>query len=99
MEYESRDEYIIKKYQQDENTMIQLFVHWCINHQLDPVLLYTRAYPYQEKNEALLKAAEEAAAEPEEIEISTGTLLEILQMFGNDDLAFVVSEEIEKSKD
>ena len=40
--------------------------------------------------------SEEAAAEPEDIEIDHATILEILQMFGNDDLAFVVAEEIEK---
>lgn len=96
MEFENRDEYIIKKYQQDENTMIQLFVHWCLNHNLDPLALYQRAYPGQAKNEALALASEEAAAEPEDIEIDHATILEILQMFGNDDLAFVVAEEIEK---
>ena len=99
MEFENRDEYIIKKYQQDENTMIRLFVHWCFNHQLDPLALYTRAYPQQPKNEALLLAAEEAKADPEEIEVGTATMLEVLQIFGNDDLAFVVAEEAEKSKD
>lgn len=96
MEYENRDEYIIKKYQQDENTMVQLFVHWCLNHELDPLALYQRAYPYQAKNEALALAAEEAASEAEAIEIDHATMLEILQMFGNDDLAFVVMEEINK---
>jgi hypothetical protein len=99
MEFENRDEYIIKKYQQDENTMIQLFVHWCFNHHLDPTSLYARAYPYQPKNEALLKAAEEAKADLEKVEVGTATMLEVLQMFGNDDLAFVVAEEAEKSKD
>lgn len=96
MEFENREEYIIKKYQQDENTMVQLFVHWCLHHKLDPLSLYQRAYPYQTKNEPLAHAIEEAAAEPEEIEIDHATMLEILQMFGNDDLAFVVMEEIEK---
>lgn len=96
MDYENRDEYIIKKYQQDENTMIQLFVHWCLNHELDPLALYRRAYPYQAENEALAQAVEEAAGEPEDMDIDHATMLEILQMFGNDDLAFVVSEEIDK---
>lgn len=96
MDYENRDEYIIKKYQQDEYTMVQLFVHWCLNHDLDPLSLYQRAYPYQAKNEALVRAVEEAASEPEEIEIGHAAMLEILQMFGNDDLAFVVTEEIDK---
>lgn len=97
MEFENREEYIIKKYQQDENTMIQLFVHWCEARHLDPIALYQQAYPQQGKNPALLLAVEEAAAEPEEIEVGDGTMLEILQMFGNDDLAFAVSEEISKT--
>jgi hypothetical protein len=99
MDFENRDEYIIKKYRQDENTMIQLFVHWCLNHKLDPLVLYTRAYPHQPKNEALLEAAEEVKANPEDIEVGTAAMLEVLQLFGNDDLAFVVAEEAEKSKD
>ncbi len=94
MEYENRDEWIIKKYQQDEATMIQLFVTWSLQNELDPVQLYQRAYPAQSKNEALVRAVEEA--DPTEFEISNETLLDVLQLFGNDDLAFVASEEIEK---
>ena len=94
MEYENRDEFIIKKYQQDEAVMIQVFVDWAMRNDLDPVGLYQRAYPSQIKNEALLLAVEEA--DTFDMDIDDGTLLELLQMFGNDDLAFVVSEEMEK---
>jgi len=94
MEYGNRDEYIIKKYQQDEETMIQLYVQWCLNHQVDPVALYQRAYPGQPQNKALLNAVEEA--DKQDLEISHDTLLEVLQIFGNDDLAFAVTEEIQK---
>ena len=94
MEYENRDEFIIKKYQQDEAVMIQVFVDWAIRNNLDPVGLYQHAYPSQVKNEALLLAVEEA--DTFDMEIDDDTLLELLQMFGNDDLAFVVSEEMEK---
>lgn len=94
MEYENRDEWIIKKYQQDEATMIQLFVTWSLQNELNPVQLYQRAYPAQSKNEALVRAVEEA--DPTEFEISNETLLDVLQLFGNDDLAFVASEEVEK---
>lgn len=92
---ENKENYIIKKYQQDEQTMIQLFVQWCFNHQLDPFALYKRAYPQQAQNAALQRAVEEA--DNEELEISSETVLEVLQIFGNDDLAFVVAEEIEKA--
>ncbi|MFD1032148.1 hypothetical protein [Metaplanococcus flavidus] len=94
MEFENRDEFIIKKYQQDEAAMIQVFVNWAVRNQLDPVQLYQRAYPSQIKNEALFLAVEEA--EPFDMEVDDESLLELLQMFGNDDLAFVVSEEMEK---
>ena len=97
MEYENRDEWIIKKYQQDEATMIQLFVTWSLQNDLDPVQLYEKAYPAQSKNEALIRAVEEVEeSDPSEFEISNETLLDVLQLFGNDDLAFVASEEIEK---
>jgi len=94
MEYENRDEFIIKKYQQDEAVMIQVFANWAIRNSLDPVQLYQRAYPSQVKNNALLLAVEEA--DTFDMEIDDDTLLELLQMFGNDDLAFIVSEEMEK---
>ncbi|HSI68267.1 MAG TPA: hypothetical protein VK947_12650 [Planococcus sp. (in: firmicutes)] len=94
MENGNREEFIIKKYQQDERTMIQLFVQWALNHQLDPVSLYQKAYPGQIKNEALSQAIEDS--EMERIDISHETVMEVLQMFGNDDLAFIVAEEIEQ---
>ncbi|WP_394120895.1 hypothetical protein [Planococcus donghaensis] len=94
MNNENRDEYIIKKYQQDEEVMVQLFVQWCTNHQLDPAELYQRAYPGQLQSPVLIAAIEQSDAA--ELEIDHETLLDVLQMFGNDDLAFVVSEEIVK---
>jgi hypothetical protein len=94
VDFQNRDEYIIKKYQQDEETMILLYVQWCLNHQVDPIALYQQAYPGQAQNEALLKAVEEAGQE--DMEIGTETLLEVLQMFGNDDLAFAVIETAQK---
>ena len=41
MEFKSIDEQVIQKYQEDEQVMIQLFVQWCVNHELDPNELYT----------------------------------------------------------
>lgn len=94
MDNENRDEYIVKKYQEDEQIMVQLFVQWCTNHQLDPAELYHRAYPGQLQSPILAAAIDQADAD--ELDIDHGTLLDVLQMFGNDDLAFVVSEEIDK---
>ncbi|MGI2328689.1 hypothetical protein [Planococcus sp. YIM B11945] len=94
MEFENRDEFIIKKYQQDEELMIQLYVQWCWNHQIDPITLYQKAYPGQVQNEKLLKTVEET--DHEQMDLSHDTIMEVLQLFGNDDLAFAVAEEIEK---
>lgn len=94
MDIENRDDFIIKKYQQEEEIMVQLFVQWCTNHQLNPAELYQRAYPGQMQSPVLTAAIDQADAE--ELDIDHETLLDVLQMFGNYDLAFVISEEIEK---
>ena len=93
MEFENRDEYIIRKYKENEETMIQLYVQWCLNHQVDPVALYQRAYPGQAQNETLVKTVEEAGQE--DMEIDNEAIMDVLQLFGNDDLAFAVMEEIQ----
>lgn len=85
---------VIEQYQQDEETMVRLFVKWCFANEADPVALYTKAYPGQPKNEALAFAIAEDDGEP--LEISDSTMLELLQLFGNDDLAFVLAEESDK---
>lgn len=87
---------IIQQYQDDEHIMIQLFATWCANHQLDALALYAQAYPQQEKNIPLIKAVEEI--ERDTINVDTETVLNVLQLFGNEDLAFVVSQESEKMK-
>ena len=94
-----REEEVIRAYQRDERMMILVFAQWCVNHNLDPVELYKRAYPTQADNPelhagiALTVSAEEAGP------IADETLLNLLSMFGNDDLGFVVSEEMEKRKE
>ncbi|MCG7335618.1 hypothetical protein MHZ95_10035 [Sporosarcina sp. ACRSM] len=93
MDFKNMDEQIIQKYQEDEQLMIRLFVQWCTNHQLDPKELYQRAYPAQQENEAMQKIIEETDEE-DNIHIDHETMLDVLQLFGNEDLAFVVAEEI-----
>ncbi len=94
MDQKSITEYIIQKYQEDEQVMIQLFVQWCQNHEIDPFLLYQKAYPNQGVNEAMKTIIDNN--ELIELDIESSTLIEILQLFGNDDLAFVVSQEAAK---
>ncbi len=95
MEFKNIDEQIILKYQQDEQLMIRLFVQWCTNHELNPHGLYSRAYPEQQENETMKKVIEEAKFE-EEIDINNETMLDVLQLFGNDELAYIVTDEIDR---
>lgn len=92
-EFEKR---IVENYKNDEKMMILIFVQWCVNNNLDPVVLYEEAYPGQLKNDVLLETIEQAVPKNEAEEISDQTVLNVLQLFGNDDLAFVVQAAIEK---
>ena len=88
------DKRVIEQYQEDEQMMIQLYVQWCVNNGKDPMALYETAYPNQPKNKELQQIIDES--EKNDLHISVETLLYALQLFGNDDLAFVVSEESQK---
>ncbi|MEK5206930.1 hypothetical protein [Psychrobacillus sp. FSL H8-0510] len=85
---------VIEQYEADENMMIQIYVQWCINHDINPLELYNRAYPNQASNNVILELME--TTEKNSTLIDTGTVLDVLQLFGNDDLAYVVSEEDKK---
>lgn len=85
---------VIEQYEADENMMIQIYVQWCINHDINPLVLYNRAYPNQASNNVILELME--TTEKNSTIIDTGTVLDVLQLFGNDDLAYVVSEEDKK---
>ncbi|OIJ12834.1 hypothetical protein BKP35_09690 [Anaerobacillus arseniciselenatis] len=83
---------VIENYQRDEEMMILIFAQWCVNHDLNPVDIYERAYPSQKNNEALKKAIDLTVSKEEADHIPNETLLAALSMFGNEELAFVVSE-------
>jgi len=89
---------IIENYQNEENMMILVFAQWCVNHDLNPEELYLRAYPTQSNNPALKAALELTVSKEEAGIIANDTVLNVLSLFGNDDLAFIVSEEIHKMK-
>ncbi|AJS57900.1 hypothetical protein [Paenibacillus sp. IHBB 10380] len=89
------EEQIKQSYRQDEDMMILVFAQWCINNDLDPVQLYSEAYPHQLHNEQLLKVMELTVSKEEAGDIPDDTVLGVLSMFGNDDLAFVVTEAIQ----
>ncbi|MFC0559630.1 hypothetical protein [Halalkalibacter alkalisediminis] len=98
MNKKEMEEKVIANYQQDEQMMILVFAQWCINHDLDPAELYTSAYPQQGKNASLQYAIDLTVPKHESEPIPDDTLLGVLALFGNDDLAFVVAEEIQKRK-
>ena len=85
---------VIEQYEADENMMIQIYVQWCINHDINPLELYNRAYPNQASNNVILELME--TTEKNSTIIDTDTVLNVLQLFGNDDFAYVVSEEEKK---
>ncbi|WP_432351996.1 hypothetical protein [Sporosarcina sp. A2] len=97
MEFNNIDEQVIQKYKEDETLMVRLFVQWCANHKLDPHALYQTAYPQQSAN-SVLKEVIDSDDGFEELHIDNETMLDVLQMFGNDDLAFVVADEIQRLK-
>ncbi|WP_085524324.1 hypothetical protein [Tuberibacillus sp. Marseille-P3662] len=87
---------IINNYKNDEHMMILVFAQWCINNDLDPTELYLKAYPNQSANQALQQANDLTVPKEESEHISNDMLLGVLSLFGNDDLAFVVTEYINR---
>jgi hypothetical protein len=96
MDKSELEKQIIEQYKADEGMMILVFVQWCVNHNLDAEAVYQKAYPNQAENPLLKQMLENAVSKEEAGDISDDTVLQVLSMFGNDDLAFVVSEEINK---
>lgn len=96
MNSKEREQRIIDSYRHDEQMMILVFAQWCVNHDLDPAEIYKQAYPDQGENEALGQIAELTVPKEEAGEISDDTLLGVLSLYGNEELAFAVTEEIAK---
>lgn len=99
------EKYIIEKYKQDEQMMVLIFAQWCVNHDLDARRLYEIAYPEQGGNHLLQNALKDTVTVDESDDIDSIMVIEVLQAFGNDDLAFVVQQmadeldDIKKSKE
>ncbi|WP_438351441.1 hypothetical protein ACP8HI_12815 [Paenibacillus sp. FA6] len=92
----SLEEQIKKSYREDEDMMILVFAQWCINNNLDPLELYNEAYPHQVHNEQLIKVMALTVSKEEAGDIPDDTVLGVLSLFENDDLAYVVTEAISK---
>lgn len=87
-----REAFIIQKYKQEETLMILLYAQWCINHELDPEMIYEKAYPHQPKNQQLLDAIDQTLPKAEADPVPLSSLLEVLSWFEQNELAFYVSE-------
>ncbi|WP_042142365.1 hypothetical protein [Paucisalibacillus sp. EB02] len=98
MDKKQLEEQIIKNHQSDEKMMILIFAQWCVNNDMDPEELYKTAYPYQVNNKALEEAIELTVPKEESDEISVQTVIHVLQLFGNDDLASVVQSKVDEEK-
>ncbi|MBW4081866.1 hypothetical protein [Paenibacillus sp. S150] len=90
----STEEQIIESYKRDEEMMILVFAQWCVNNKLDPHALYLQAYPQQEGNAALNHALSLTVPGEEAGFISDDTVLGVLSLYSNDDLAYAVTEAI-----
>jgi hypothetical protein len=97
MDRKQMEEFIIESYRRDEETMILIFAQWCVNRGLDPAVLYARAYPQQAASPALTEAIALTVPKEQADAIDDETLLTVLSLFNNEDLAFVVTEEMHRS--
>lgn len=78
--------------------MILVFAQWCVNHGLDPHAVYLKAYPDQATNPALQQAIALTVSKEEAGEVPDDTVLGVLSLFGNEELGFVVTQEIEQRR-
>jgi len=69
---------IIESYQKEENMMILVFAQWCVNHDLDPVSVYQKAYPDQGENQALKDGVALTVPKEEAGDVPDETLLGVL---------------------
>jgi hypothetical protein len=93
---EDKNRQVIENYQENEKMMILVFAQWCVNHDLSPEHLYEQAYPNQLRNEVLIEVLENTVPKSESEHIDDQMVIQALQTFGNDDLAFIVQQQIEK---
>ncbi|WP_227394867.1 hypothetical protein [Jeotgalibacillus aurantiacus] len=87
-------QHIIQKYQEDEKIMVLLFIQWCQDQNLDPEKLYKEAYPAQPANSFLKQLMDDQVST--DMDIDAGTLIQVMQTFGNDDLAHVIAKYAER---
>ena len=92
------DERVIENYQKDEQMMILIFAQWCVNNEVDANELYQRAYPEQARNHLLEEIFKETLEAGKSNQVDDATVFNVLEIFGNSDLAFEVQGIIDKRK-
>jgi len=92
------EQHIRANYERDERMMILVYAQWCVNRDLDPIELYRQTYPNQELNAELQEAFSLTVPKDEAGPIGDETVLNMLSLFGNDDLAQAVAEQIERMR-
>ena len=95
MQNDSEDR-IIQKYRENEEMMILIYAQWCVNNGLDPKAIYKLAYPEQQIPSLLDDVMASTVSKNESEEIASDVVIQLLQIYGNDDLAFVVQAKVEE---
>lgn len=94
----SKDDQVIENYQKDERMMVLIFAQWCVNNEVNAIELYEQAYPNQQRNTLLVEAFNEATEAGKTDEVTDITVFSVLEIFGNNDLAFEVQAVVDKRK-
>lgn len=80
----------------DEQMMILVFAQWCINYDRDPRALYQQAFPDQSIPPSLEQAISLTVPKEEAGEIADDTVLGVLSLYDQPELAELVRAEIAK---
>ncbi|HLQ71806.1 MAG TPA: hypothetical protein VK142_08380 [Bacillota bacterium] len=94
-----KDDYIIQRYRENEEMMILVYAQWCVNNDIDPKALYKQAYPEQHIPALLDDVLDSTVPKDESEKITDDTVIQILQVYGNDDLAFAIVEKKKTKKE
>src|SRR5699024_3430505 len=92
------DERVIENYRKDEQMMILIFAQRCVNNEGDANELYKRAYPEQASNQLVANIFKQTLEDENSDKVDDTTVMSVLEIFCNSDLAFEVQGVIDKRK-
>src|SRR5699024_9317506 len=93
-----KDEYIIQRSKENEEMMILIYAQWCINHDIVSHILYNKFYTDQTILSLLYDGMKSTVTNKESEEITEEMVIQLLKMYGNDDLAFAVQEKVDEKE-